>query len=51
MDTKDRRSERLDDTRRAKAEIEDWLAGRGAYVMVAICVALVIALVLGLAHV
>jgi hypothetical protein len=37
--------------RRDKAEIDDWLAGRGSYVMVALLVVLVVALVLGLARI
>ena len=47
----DRLAERNDDARRAKAEIEDWLAGRGALAMTFLLVALVLALVLNLAHV
>ncbi|MDA8285308.1 MAG: hypothetical protein M0Z42_18860 [Actinomycetota bacterium] len=43
--------ERNDDARRARSEIEGWLAGRGATVMVVLLVGLVVALVLGLAHV
>ena len=45
-----RLTDRNDDARRARGEIDDWLAGRGATVMVAIALGLVIAIVLGLAR-
>jgi hypothetical protein len=47
----DRLANRNDESRQSLEEIRDWLAGRGAYVMIAIGAALVIALVIGFAHV
>lgn len=55
MSEGERRLERLvgrnDEARQAKAEIDDWLAGRGATAMAVLLLALVVALVLGLVHV
>jgi hypothetical protein len=44
----DRLTDRNDQARQVKGEIDDWLAGRGAYVMLALAVALVVAFVASL---
>ena len=55
MPDEDGRIERMlarsSEARRERSEIDDWLAGRGSFFMVGLLVALVLALVLGLAHV
>lgn len=40
-----------DSSRRERSEIDDWLAGRGALVMAAVFIALVISFILGFVHV
>ncbi|MHB1974096.1 MAG: hypothetical protein ACYCR4_07375 [Acidimicrobiales bacterium] len=46
----DRLTDRNDQARQAKGEIDDWLAGRGSYVMLALAVALVVGFVASLVH-
>ena len=47
----DRLTDRSDEARRTRTEIDDWLAGRGSLVVLVLLVALVVAIVLGFAHV